>query len=632
MPKIERPDKKKPKDDLVEIWEHHVRLAERKLKDKGGDVKGGEWKELIRFFEGDQYVSKKGQEAAYHRITANQIKNNIDAIRPQLYFQNPKVAIEIKNPSMSDQPIQTGETDETGNPIMIPPRTPIAQIGGRIVDAQEQVDLMQAIDNYYLKETKAKIKFRRILNDALILPYGVSKWEWIVKLRREQREVPTGAVDPETNEPVMRVEETEVVERQYPKLTRIKPWCFIWDEDLDEFDFEKARWVAEINWLSREDLEADELLSNLDFIEFEPYVSEERENYGARIGKRMPEEFKRYKVYDIHDLRNGNFYVWIEGSSKLNRREEPSPYANVEGSIYTVLGFDETPDDSFPLPMPRQIKSMVEGYNYMLSFAVNHAQRGNRKYKMLEGNMAPLELDKWEKGADMTTVKVKSMEGGPLPIEDAPVPGDVYNVSGILKREITEATGVSAYARSGREPGVDTAFEANLIQGGSDIKIQEKREIVREFIIDNVRKLNQILRMYADTPIVLPITGLKGKKWIKWTAEDIKGEFLEDVDIYTSLPYTELEEKKQAMEMFSLAQNDPFFDALKLRQKVVQLMKWPEDVLKPLSQIQQEQQAAQQQAQEAQRQQSKTLRPSEGEVRRRPDMRAGIIGPARRVR
>lgn len=636
------------KDDEVEYWERQVSLAEEKLKDKGGDIRNqassaaSGWRGLINFYKGQQWNrGQGGKEKTFDRITANQAKSNIDSIRPQLYFQNPRIKIDLKNPEIAPQDIP--QIDATGMPVMqmtpagpqpviqIRKGEPIARIGRQTVNAQEQAELIEAIDNYYFIETNAKPKIRRIINDALILPYGVAKWEWIVETT-ETEEIdkagnPTG-------------KKTESVSRQYAQLYRIKPWCFIWDSELEEFNLNEARWVAEIKFLSKEELQTDKLLSHTDDGDLPDatyYV-----DASLHSSRDKKEEFARYKVFEIHDLEHNEFMIWIEGSKKINRKESPSLYSMVEGSIYTVLGFDDVPDDSFPESIIGQIQSKAQAYNKVISYAVNHVSRFNRKYKMIDKCMNEAEEEKWERGEDGTTVKVKDMGMGPEPITDAPVQADLYNVGNILKREITEDIGVTAYNRGGREPGVDTAFEANLIQGGADIKVQEKRDIVRQFVRDIIRKLNQILKEYADQSMVVKIVGARGERWIQWSAEDIKGEFIENVDIYSTLPFSEEVEKKQAMEMYSLAAADPYFHPFKVRQQVIRTMKWPEDLLYSEDEFNQrmaQQQAqAQQQAalQENQKQQSRTMRPTQGprsqsqnQVKRGPDMRAGVAGPAR---
>jgi hypothetical protein len=645
--KVEKAESVGGDDSRVTFWKRRLELAEKKLYKKGGNLKESDasaveegriaWKSLIDFYEGKQWEKGQGGEPqTFHRITANLAKSNIDAIRPQLYFQNPKTKITIENPQLAPQPIPemnpaTGQPvidPQTGQPtIRIPAGTPVAKVGGQLVNAQDQIELLESIDNHHLDKMRVKAYVRRIINDALTIPYGVSKLEWCVEMAE------TEEVD-EQGQPTGNT--TETVAYQYPKFSRIKPWCFLWDVELDEFDLFQAKWVAEIKYMSQSEIENDPQL-DVDFGEIgdpDYFVDEEEIDYSSDELRR--EDSGRYKLYEIHDLVNKNFYVLVEGAEKMARTEEPSGYDMVDGSIYTVLGFDEDIDDSFPLPFIEQIQSKAQAYNLIRSAQVNHVFRFNRKYKMRKGNMDKDAINQWQHGADGTTVEVDDMTAGPDPIVDAALTPDSYAIADVLKRETTEDLGVSAYQRSGREPGVDTAFEASLIQGGTDIKAQEKRDIVREFMRLNVRKLNQILKVYSDKKQAIQVAGLKGSKWVEWSAEDIQGEFLEDVDIYSSMPFTEEIEKKQTMEMYSLTAADPYIDPLKLRQTVFRRMKWPEDILLTEAEVMQRQQAeeARQQqiaAQESQAQQSRTIRPTEGEVQRKPDMQAAIIGGARRA-
>ena len=615
MATIENKDPQKPekvgsgKDAYVKRWKRRLDLAEKKLKNHGGDVKQGGWKKLLDFHAGNQWpTAPSGSAGRFHRVTSNQAKSNIDAIRPQLYFQNPKVRIRVKNPA-----IQEGKA--------------IATIGGQPVDANLQARLFESIDNYYMEECRAKNIFKRTINDALILPYGVSKWEWVI----EERETPVVKVNEETGEEDLKYEVQET--NQYPRLSRIAPWQFIWDYRLEEFDLDLARWVAEIKYMSKDEIESDPLMSiDLDDIAASDTYSDEDESVPS--GQDLQEEARLYKVYEVHDLENDELLVWVQGSEKMARHDTPSPYSNVEGGIYTVLGFDEVPNDSFPLPILEQIRPLSEAYNFMLSYQVNHAARFNRKYYLQKQSLSAEEKEKLEIGADGTIIEGDGPAGQPIPIQDAPMSVDIYNVSKVLKTEQTEAIGVTAYGKGGHEPGVDTAYEANLISSGSDIKIQEKRDCVVEFIKRNIKKLNQILKTYADVPQIQEITGPEGSQWIQWTKADIQGEFLEDVDIYQSLPYARDIEKKQAMELASIATGNPHVNQNRLWQKVFGAFEWGDEILNTPEEMQEamQRQAEQQAIEEQKRQQGQTMRPGTGGPQRSSDMQGEMLGGAKKGR
>ena len=639
MPVIDRPpDEKAPNpnargdDKAVKLWENRLRLAEKKLKKKGGgDIKSSDWGKLVAFYEGEQWKGLGPEKGSFHRVTANQAKSNIDSIRPLLYFQNPKVRIRLKNPTLAPAPIPfmdpaTGMPavdPATGQPqISVQAGAPVAKIGDQFVNAQKQVDLLEAIDNYYFGEMDAKSVIRRNINDALVLPYGVCRLEWVVEMETVEEPDP---LQPGVSKKVERVV------AQYPRLTRVKPWCFLWDTELDEFNVENgARWLAEIKYYSKQDLEGDPLL-DVDFNEIGEATAYVDDEYEGDDPSKADDDVRRYKTYEIHDLASKRFMVWVQGSKKFNRVEDPSYYSMVEGPIYTVLGFDETPGDSFPLPVLKQIITESQAYNLILSAQVNHVFRNNRKYQILEGSLSPDEKAKLETGADGAIIETKQ-NGAVGIIPDASITQDSYAVAPILKREISEKIGVSAYSRNAREPGVDTAFEASLIQGGSDTKIQEKRDIVREFARRLVRKLNQILKAYADQATVTEIVGLGGTEWVQWSNRDIAGEFVEDVDIYTGAIYSRETDKKQWMELLSIANGNPYVNQQRLWEKVfrvfeegVQLLNTPEEMAAA-----QAAQAEQQAVEESKRQDAKNYRPSDGEVRRGTDMKADIMGQARR--
>jgi len=630
MPKFQRPDTRKERKrgkKEVELWQKRLELSEAKLKKAGTTVKGkGDWETYINLYRGLHWKKGEGGSAGtWHRITSNLVKSNIDALRPQLFFNNPKVKIKLKNPQIT--PTEIPQPDGS----VIPPGAAVATINGKLVDASLQVELLEAIDNYYLGEMSVKSTMRRIINDALVLPYGVGKLEWTYEM--EEIEVVV-SVNEKTGKET--TEKREVVLWQKPSFIRIKPWQFLWDAETDEFDIDSSRWVAEVKFLSKTEMEADPFMENLKDLgkaEFEVTGGVD----GMFNGEETPEQFKRWKVYEIHDLKNDRLIVWVSGSEKF-QQNRPHPYSEVEGSVYIALGFNLDINSAFPLALPAQIASKVKARNWILSYMTNHIARFNRKYKMLVNTADPAEKERFERGDDGTIIEVSNMGGGPEPIKDAPVTVDMYNLEAILKTEVTEEIGVSAFQRAGREPGVETATEANKIQAGADVKTEEKRDIVKDFMISLVRKMNQILKVYVDEPIATEILGQQGTQWIEWSKADIQGEFIEDVDIYSGMPFSVLEDRRQALEMFSLTQADPIFDAIEVRKELVRRMGWNERLIKSPEQVQaeQEQAAAQEQQlaqEEAQSSTASNIRPSTGAGERAqqgPDFLASLLGQANR--
>lgn len=683
-------------DPLIDKWKRRIELAEKKLRESGGDMStDGEWKQMIRFYEGVQWggLTPKGSERRFHKITSNIVKASIDSLRPQLYFQNPKVSIELKNPYVlpedvpvmtvdpmtgqavpqmqtvpappppappqqpgppqpgmpqqggPPQPQQAGGPPPPQSPQMMqgmPPQSPqmmqvpvikfpkgtaVAKIGNEWVDAEMQVQLFEAIDNYYLSELGFKQIARRVLNDALVLPYGVVKTEWLKKIKMVKVPVYSEPEGIKTGE-----EEQEQPIYEGPSIRRIKPWQFLVDPELDEFDLGQARWVAEINFYSHEELKADPNLK-IDKLPDTRHVLDGGEEYTSELDSESKQDCQRFKVYEIHDLEHDCLMVWVEGCERFARFESPNPYSMVEGSVYSILGFDERLDDFFPLSKPQQIKTKQEAYNFVLSYMMNHIRRFNRKYTVQRGSVNPDNMSKLEEGPDGAVIEVDGQP--PQPISDANISPDMYNVKNVLKQEITEEIGVTAMNRGTNQPGADTAYEVSQIQGGADIKVQEMRDIVRDWVRLVVRKLNQILKEYATGEQVIQVAGPKGVHWAKWTREDIQGEFIEDVDIYTSMPFSEEVERKQAMEMFSLVQQDPYFDPYEVRKELRRKMGWGEKVLLTPNEVEQKRanMTAQEMAQfeEGRKQQSSQIRPTEGDVQRMPDMLAGIMGPARRI-
>jgi hypothetical protein len=140
-----------------------------------------------------------------------------------------------------------------------------------------------------------------------------------------------------------------------------------------------------------------------------------------------------------------------------------------------------------------------------------------------------------------------------MPIPDAPMSQDVYQVNSIIMNDIYQTLGLSSYIRGGKEPGVDTATEAALIGRGSDMKLDKRINKMELFCEDIGEYLAGLIMQYATQEQVVPIVGEDGKEMFqRWTKETIQGEFFYSVEAHSTRGIAEHIEKKQAMELFQL--------------------------------------------------------------------------------
>ena len=95
-----------------------------------------------------------------------------------------------------------------------------------------------------------------------------------------------------------------------------------------------------------------------------------------------------------------------------------------------------------------------------------------------------------------------------------------------------------------------TATEVSQTVNRGDIRLDENRDAMADMLTNIIRKYNQLIFKYWDTPRVIDIVGPDGAKWwIKYTAEEIRGEYDVRIDPFSAASTNPEQRKQDALEM-----------------------------------------------------------------------------------
>lgn len=199
---------------------------------------------------------------------------------------------------------------------------------------------------------------------------------------------------------------------------------------------------------------------------------------------------------------------------------------------------------------------------------LNHTRRFNRKYR------AGMDLSKADEqslteGEDGTVVRSKE----PIePIADAPLSVDLHKEIEYAINELKEVTGIGAYQRGGNESAVYSATAAKIIDNAANIKIEERRDAMKEALQTGAKLLYQMMK--------------KTKSW-----PDREFKFL--IDITTMQRPDDEGRRQQLIMMGQMMEKFPQFNVDNwLKDLSLAFMKMPNQYLKSPQQMQQEQQDA----------------------------------------
>lgn len=492
------------------------------------------WKEKFRvelakqYFEGQQNPGYPDSEW----ITVNKFYSTLKAKLPSLYRNDPYFYVKLKR-SFSPDAQQIARYEQMGK-------------------------TRQAMLNYYKSEAKLKEKVRLCILDAQF-QYGVIKTHHSADLTENpdygnpmygENEEPL--MDDSSGELLMEPETIPVNERY--NWSRVHPDDFIFGEDSGTLE-DTWSWVGQrIVMTMREALEdkrfdkkALKSVDNKSETVDEELKSREENKKGNDVAGRGDSSFDKYHkkteqkkeliYWEVYDLKEKKWLCVAEGA------EIPLVYPDklppgVEKHPYSYLIFTPRDDSPYPIPpMSQGIDSQKE-YNTSRSRIMTHRKRFNRKYTVIEGQLADeSEISKLETGEDGTVIRVQA-HGAIEPIQDAPLDQQTYMELNFLNMDMTEQLGgVSDEARG--IAGADSATQAGILEKRLDIREGDDVSLVIDFVRDSAKKMDQLIEANISKDEAVMVTGPEGEFWQMIRTDDyekINGEYEYSVNVGSTMP------------------------------------------------------------------------------------------------
>jgi len=276
--------------------------------------------------------------------------------------------------------------------------------------------------------------------------------------------------------------------------------------------------------------------------------------------KEFSDDVKRVEIWEIHDRENDKIRVLATGHEKWLRNEE-HPYKNIEDYIFEMLRLIEIPDQFYPMSSIAPVESPCKELNKTRTQLINHRKRHKRIILYDKNVFTPDNLEDIEKSETLSLIPVDGLadpnKREPMwPVPDPPLGADVYQFEQIIKNDIREIYGQAEYQRSGQTPGVETATEAMMIERGARLRPDEMLDVIQDFCVDIAKKRLQMMKEFYTEPHMYRFADEMGAiHWGKFTKEDIQGEYDVDIEIASTMPWSEELRRKYNMDALNLLSN-----------------------------------------------------------------------------
>jgi hypothetical protein len=511
------------KINSLEWWKNEVRMGVRYRTQFG---KSAEWLRYKNMYRG---LWEK------NLVPVNIIYALGRSIIPQIYFRNPHISVSPKKP-------------------------------GYTIHAR----VMERVDNYLIRETGLKQEMKSCALDTylcgrgpLILGYD-SEFGFNPSFSSSQYSDLTLT---SFNKKGDKIEYSDNVKPGFPWAMRCNPLDFIvpWGtsrwEDARWFAIRKMRMLRDINEDPKYTNKAD--LKGIYKSRME--ASTEARPEGNIKGFEDDARNEWVEIFEIHDKRSQYVYVIALDHDKFLRAEYD--FLQVEGLNAEVLGFNEDPDYFWWTPDCRLVEVQQAEMNDIRTMAKRHRRVALLKVLYDKGMVGKDELTKLLDEDPKAAVGIDAGANGDVrksvALFQSHVPPDLISAAREVREDVREIIGFSRNQMGSFEDsgGRRTATEASIVKAAAMIRIDERRDIMADFLERIIRKQNQLIFSNWSAERLVDIIGPDGARyWIRFTGQEIKGEFSYQINPEESIPEDRRTRRAEIMEYIQVASQTPGID------------------------------------------------------------------------
>lgn len=405
---------------------------------------------------------------------------------------------------------------------------------------EDSAPYVSAILNYYFNELNIKETNKKVIFDAFVLGFGISKMGYQTKFgiapteknvekEKKDREKEKsrsflekiGLRKPKEEELPQNPELNEFIRSESPWVVHINPFNFGMDPTATSiYD---AKYVYEKIRKKLADVKADPNYKNtkdLKGIDIE-------KDYAKQIPTTQIENFKEIELYEIHYKTDEGINILVlakDGDTYEALRHDKSIY-EVDGYCYEMLTFNQHGHSLYPISDIDVIKPLQDRLNttfenvldqidtFVTKIAVNETKLTDAGKKALrDGQLGSIVAFKDDPGPAIKEIVLTQVKG------------DLMSVIERLIDVVSLETGITRAMLTGLTTA-ETATEAQIGQSGQNLRLSDKADNVSDFSNHQARKLWQIIRQFVDLEEIELITGdtafdeITGVPRYKWLDE-----------------------------------------------------------------------------------------------------------------
>lgn len=424
--------------------------------------------------------------------------------------------------------------------------------------------LQERVDNKLLVKLKVKQQMKKLVQDAFMFGTGVGKLGYGAQF------TPTPDVEGGTGQPYKgkhgeRVEYHSNIYPDHPWFLRIPPGNFIVPSGAANGD--DCMWKAQ--WVRRPlaDVKKDPRFINTSDL---TATSQQTIDDVPKPEPDIPKPIEMIDLYEIKDAKFGRVFIISPISSKV--LYEGKDELQSERSLgYYELIFNDDDEVFWGVPDSQILEPHQLEINEIRTQEMKHRRLAIARILAKVGAIAP------DEAAKMLTEDVApivwTLEDPRIAtheLQTVHIPPDLERAKLEVLNDVRESLGFSRnqageYASRGRS-GVPTATEAKIVQIASEIRVDERRDMVADMLVDVVTDWHRLVHTYWGEEQIIDIVGPGGVKlWIAFSGKMLKaGSYETRIDPDSSLPETKQLREDKAEKVYMILKGNPMIDPEKL--------------------------------------------------------------------
>src|SRR4030042_4321969 len=135
---------------------------------------------------------------------------------------------------------------------------------------------------------------------------------------------------------------------------------------------------------------------------------------------------------------------------------------------------------------------------------------------------------------------------------------DIFQARPDSRNDMTETLAMSRNQMSQDLGKRKTASEAMIINQYTELRSDERRDIIADFLERSVQDIDRLVFKYWDTPDIIELIGEEGKEWATWAGEDLEGKYGIQIIPNSVMPHTKEMYRQKVEHLYSILMGNPF--------------------------------------------------------------------------